>query len=431
MNEAASFLKASPSVIILSRKFLILSFLLGGFFMSPVYAQEGLTLKECYQLALKRSETIGIDQQIIKEAEGQFWQSLSVVLPQLNYQISQQSQDNSSSEKGLRYRRFNFSQPLFSGFKEFAAIRGSKALRKERESQLERAKQLLFIDVSDAFYFLQSYQEDLQAVEDIHKALEDRVAELKRRQNLGRTRESEVASAEAALYKTEADEESVRSQLEVGRQLLEFLVGQPVTSIKDEELPNDSVLNLADFLGKVEQRPDVEASKEALIVAQKNIIVARSGLWPSISLNGNSYDQRTGSLKNVDWDVTLNVNVPIFTGGETIGQVKQAQAQAKEAELALSQTKRSAVLDIQNAYTRFTIDQKREQAFKKASDAADRNYHLQQADYRNSLVNNLDVLQALADWEIGRRDYIAIKNETKRFYWDLKVAVGDIGHDAF
>ena len=48
-----------------------------------------------------------------------------------------------------------------------------------------------------------------------------------------------------------------------------------------------------------------------------------------------------------------------------------------------------------------------------------------------ALVNNLDVLQSLQDWGNARRDYIAVDKETKRFYWDLKVATGDIGHDSF
>ena len=412
----------------------LIGLILIGSLTGSAYADEPLTLKQSYQLALKRSETIAIDGQVIKEAEGQFWQSLSGVLPQVNYAISQKWQDaptGSVNSRSVPERKFTFTQPLFSGFKEFAAIAGARAQHKEREHQLERAKQLLFTDVSDAFYYFQNYQQDSQALEDIHKALVDRVAELKRRWNLGRSRESEVASAQASLYKNEADQEGVQSQLEVARQLLEFLIGQPVTIIQQEDLPNDSVADMQNFLTRANQRPDVEAAQEALTVAQKNITIARAGFWPTVSVNGNSYTKRVGATSDVDWDATLNVNIPIFNGTQTFGQVRQAQAQAREAEFTLSQTKRSAVLDIQNAYTKFMMDQKRQQALKRAYDAAFKNYSLQEEDYSHSLVNNLDVLQALQDWESTRRNYIAVQNETKRFYWNLKVATGDIGHDTF
>lgn len=412
---------------------LLLTVLFGFSSVSLAQPAEALTLKDCFQLALNRSETIAINAEFIKEAEAQMTSSLSGVLPQINYQIYSQWQDSGGSGEGSqrsRYRRFTFSQPLFSGFKEYAAIAAAKAQHKQRKSQLKRAKQLLFTDVSDAFYFLLSYQEDLQVLEDIHKVLLDTGKELKRRRGVGRSRESELAFAEASLYKTEADQESVRSQLEVGRQLLEFLIGQPFTGIKDEELPYDSVKDMNEFMAKVEQRPDIQAAQEALVFAKKSVTVARAGFWPSVILNGDAYDRRNGVSSHVAWDIGLTVNVPVFNGTQTIGQVKLAQAQQKEAELALSQTRRNAVLDIQNAYTRFTRDQARLAALKKASDAAGRNYKLQVADYKNSLANNLDVLQSLRDWQDGRRNYILVKNETKRFYWNLKVATGDIGHDA-
>ncbi len=413
---------------------LLLTVLFSSFSISFAQTTEPLTLKECYRLALKRSETIAINAQLIKEAEAQMTSSLSGVLPQINYQIYSQWQDNGVAGEGSqrsRYRRFTFSQPLFSGFKEYAAIAAAKAQHKQRRSQLIRAKQLLFTDVADAFYFLLSYQEDLKALDDIHKVYGDTIKELKRRQGIGRSRESEVASAEATLYRTEADQQEVRSQLEVGHQLLEFLIGQPFTEIQEVELPSDSVKDMNEFVARSEQRPDVEAAKEALVYAKKSVTVARAGFWPSVTLNGDAYDRRNGVSSHVAWDIGLTVNVPVFNGTQTIGQVQLAKALEKEAELTLSQTRRNAVLDIQNSYTRFVKNQERLGALRKASEAAGKNYKLQEADYKNSLVSNLDVLQALRDWQDGRRNYIAIQNETKRFYWNLKVATGDIGHDAF
>lgn len=388
-----------------------------------------LTLQDCYQLALKRSENIAINAQDIKEAEAQILSSFSGILPQINYQIYSQWQDNGISGEGSqrnRYRRFTFSQPLFSGFKEFAAIAAAKAQYKQMTNQLERAKQLLFIDVSDAFYFLQSYQEDLQVLEDVNKALNERAQELKRRSKLGRSRESELASAEASLYKTQADEEGVRSQLEIGRQLLEFLIGQPLESLKDEDLPFDSVKNMDEFIARADQRADVKAAQAALVYAKKNVVVARAGYWPTVTFNGDAYDRRTGVSKNVAWDLSLNVNVPIFNGTQTIGQVQLAQAQEKQAQLTVIQTKRNAILDIQNSYTRYTLSLKTEFVLKKSSDAFLRNYELQKADYTRSLVSNLDVLDALGDLATARRSYIGAKYQSKRYYWQLKVASGDL-----
>ena len=63
-------------------------------------------------------------------------------------------------------------------------------------------------------------------------------------------------------------------------------------------------------------------------------------------------------------------------------------------------------------------------AVQKALDAADRNYRLQIEDYRLSLTNNLEVLQALQSLEDARRDYIVALHESKRLYWQLRAATG-------
>ena len=174
----------------------------------------------------------------------------------------------------------------------------------------------------------------------------------------------------------------------------------------------------------------VQAVAEASKVAHQQITIARAGFWPTVNVVGDYYTKRVGNAADVKWDVSLNVDVPIFNGTETFGEVKKAKAQAEESKLKLNLTKRLAVLDIQNAYIKLMQGQKQMLAFRKAVDAAQKNYDYQISDYRNSLVSNLDVLQSLEDVQTVKRSYIAIKNETQRNYWNLKVATGDITDDA-
>jgi outer membrane protein TolC len=118
-------------------------------------AQQELSLFDCYQLALKQSERVAIQQQLIKEAEAHFQQSFSGILPKVSYEYSETRQNGSGNTnftlRQIPEGRFIFSQPLFSGFKEFAGMAASRAERRQREQETLRAKQLLFTDVSDAF----------------------------------------------------------------------------------------------------------------------------------------------------------------------------------------------------------------------------------------------------------------------------------------
>ena len=418
------------------KKILLLTGVIILTLIAQAYAQttEGLTLRECYQSALKQSETIAIQQQVIKEAQARFQQALSGILPDVSFSYSQKRQDAEGANSLTRYipeGKFVFSQPLFTGFKEFAAISAGKSERRQRQYEEKRARQLLFVDVSDAFYLFLGYQQDLEALDIIYNALIERVEELKKREELGRSRLSEVASAQARLSRVEAEKDLVLSQEDVSRQLLEFLTGQKISSLKEEANEEIPLPSYEEYLPALTKRPDVLAGEEAWKAAQAKIRIAQAAFWPAVSLDGNSYTKRTGTSEGIDWDVTLKVDVPIFKGGENTGKFKEAEALANEEKLRYEQIKRQAVLNIENEYTKWSAVLRRVSSLTKAYEAAQKNYELQSADYRLNLVNNLDVLQALQDRQDTYRDLIAVKNEAQRAYWTFKLSIGEIPYDAF
>lgn len=398
---------------------------------TSAFAEEGqpLNLLSCYQLALKQSEDIAINQEKIKEAEGIFMQSLSTILPKVSYEYSVKWQDvrpTSSTSDEITEGKFVFSQPLFSGFKEFAAIASSRHEKKQRELELNYAKLLLFRDVSDAFYFYLEYQQDMEVLEDIHKILTERLEELKKRESLGRSRTSELVSVEAKLLRQEAEMENISSQKDVAGQLLEFLTGTANVTLLDDAPIESEFSDINVYLEQSSQRYDVLAQKEAWQLAKKAITIARSGYFPSLSLDGNRYTHREGSSKDNDWDTTLSVDVPIFQGGQTRGDVYRAHAVSNQEDLRYVQLKRKAMQEVKNAYTLLLSNLRRQNALAKAMEADQRNYDLQQQDFQVNLVNNLEVLQALEDLQDSRRDYRTIQNEVKQLYWRFKTAVGEI-----
>ena len=391
-------------------------------------AAEGVTLKECYALALQRSEAIGIQKEFIKETEGQMLQALSTALPKVAFAYSEKWQDlpgNRSVGGASPQGAFTFSQPLFTGFKEFAAIGASKHFGKQRAQELKRAKELLFTDVADAFYLYLTYQQTQEVLQATKDVLFQRVGELEKREHIGKSRLSEIASAEAKLRRTEASLETIRGQREVAGQLLEFLIGRPFGHLVEEEIPAQDI-KVEDLYVKADDRADVVAARESLAVYKNNITIARSQFLPTVTLSGDSYTKRSDANEGNDWDVTLAVNVPLFNGLGDVGQLIQARAQANEADLKLSQVKRTALLEIRNAYAQWQAAERQLKALDLAVKAFEKNYTLQAQDFEKNLVNNLDVLQALEDLQGVRSDHAAALNDDKRMYWKLKVTTGEV-----
>lgn len=390
-----------------------------------------LTLDECYRLALKQSETIAISSEVIKEAEGRFLQALGAALPQVSFSWSQTNQDSekafsSFSNNSSHESKFVFKQTLFSGFKEFAGIAGSALEKKQRFNEKRRAEELLFIDVADAFYLLLGQQEDLRTLVLIRKALNDRISELKKREDIGRSRRSESVNTESQLYNIEAEIQLVKSQELIAKELMAFLIGRlPGVLFEREDTP-DSLESESFYTANAESRSDVRAFHFALGVAKKDAYIEKAALFPTITLEGNYYEKRNTAPLDTAWSTVFKVNVPIFEGTTTYGNIKEANAKARESELELSRAKRLAMQDIHDSYVKAYSAILRSKALDKALKASELNYFLQKEDYRNNLVSNLDVLTAIQNFGDTRRNYTRALYEKARAYWQLQAAIGNI-----
>ena len=389
-----------------------------------------LTLKDCYQLALKQSEEISLRQELITETEGRFMQSLSGVLPKVSFSSVDKRQDGAGdsafTRKRLPERKFTFSQPLFSGFKEFAAMRGAKVEKHQREQLKARAEQLLLVDVSDAYHILLEQREDLQVLDSIRKTLRDRLNELESREKLGRSRSSELVAAQAQMYRVEAEWELAQSRETVATQLLEFLTG--LDAVDDLAKPSPTLPASGSeeaYLTKADVRPDVKAAEQAVEISRLIVKVARAKFFPTVGVDGNYYVERSGAAQDVTWDASLKVDVPIFQGGGAVGATKEAESGVRQAEILLQQARRRAVREIRDAYMQYDFAVAHTRALTKALEATEESYQLQAQEYRLNLVSNLEVLSTLQTLQDARRELIHALYDAHRFYWKLKASAGE------
>ncbi len=393
-----------------------------------------LTLEECYHLTLKQSETIAINSELIREAEARFTQALGALLPQVSFVWTQTNLDSerafsSYNHNGSFESKFVFKQTLFSGFKEFAGMAGSSLEQKQRISEKKRAEELLFVDVADAFYLLLEQQEDLKTIDMIHKALSDRVIELKKREDVGRSRHSELVSTESKLYNIEAEIQLVKSRELIAKELVAFLIGKEPGVLFDEKDTPDSLGPESFYTANVGLRADVRAYNFATGVAEKQAYIAKTALLPTVTVEGNYYERRNTTPLDVTWSTILKISVPIFEGTTTYGNIKQANAKSHEAELTYKRAQRLAIQNVHDSYVRAYSAVLMSKAMEKALKSAELNYSLQKDDYKNNLVSNLDVLTAIQGFGDTRRSYMHTLYEKKRMYWQLEAAAGNIIED--
>jgi outer membrane protein len=372
-------------------------------------ADAALTLDDYFAAALRRSEVIATQVELINQAEERYQQARGSMLPSVNGIGTVTRQDssglnNSSFPPQQTTTRLAATQPLFRGFRDFAALRQSQSLIDAQSEDYRHARTQLFKDVAQNFYDVLTAERELKNLEEEIAFDGQREKELLDRVRIGRSRPSEVLTIQSTISTLRAQVEQTRTQLSTAREAFAFLSGLAAdTPLNDTETLPDSAGALDDYLSRLAQRADVKAAQQRLAAAQENVSVQRGAHLPSLDLNANRYFVRSGTAHDVQWDVQLALTVPIYAGGQVQSKVREALSQSTQAELSESQVRRQAEQEIRSAYQTVVNDRLQLDALEKATDAAQKNYEAQHSDYRFGLVTNLDVLQALTSYQENRR----------------------------
>lgn len=411
--------------------FVFIFFICNGAFAEPQPMQGRQTLESSYQAAIKRSETVGIDIELINQAEERYRQAIGAVLPNVSVvgsYLRQQIPDNAASNlypAGQPLLKLQATQVLFRGFREFAGLRQNKKFTEATQQDERQARTLLFNDVVQNFYLVVSLEKTLQNYATEIESYQNRIKELRQRIRIGRSRESEVLTVEASLAGLRAQIESAKGQLQVARELYAFLTGFPAeTPLFDDQPLLRRVPTVEYYINGVDQRPDISANKIRLNATQEQMALAKGAYLPSADFTGNYYLHRFGATANVNWDIQFLATFPLYAGGTIDSSVRQAASQIHQYELNVSLARRQGDEQIRAFYRTYTADQQQVEALKGSKLANERNLKAELTDYRLGLVTNLDVLNALISYQESERALDTQIFTTKLDYFRLESASG-------
>ncbi|MBI5211272.1 MAG: TolC family protein [Elusimicrobia bacterium] len=387
-------------------------------------AGRAVGLQEAFELGLGRSSELAQRSQSVAEAWARVKELWAAVQPTLSFKTSEFVQDSESSRDKPEVK-VSLRQPLFTGLREFLAVRVGKARGAVAELELRRAKDLLFQDVAAAYLGLLGYHRQLAIRQALVAIISDRIRELKERERIGRTRRSEVLAAESQRAQLVADfEQAKRDELDA-QESLRFLTGLS-ERLAPSGLPEAPEPDLEGALGRGRDRADVEARRRDLQAARESTEIVRRGRWPIASLDGSYYFKRAETQKDIRWDLTVSAELPLYQGLRTAAQVQQAVAREKTAEEALSLALRKAETEVRKAHADLRGGLATVAALERAVSLAEDNAQAQAEDYRLGLVTNLDVLGALNTLQQARLRLTAAAVDVALARVRLDVAAGDV-----
>ncbi|MEZ8826278.1 outer membrane channel protein TolC [Vibrio amylolyticus] len=337
--------------------------------------------------------------------------SRSSLLPQINltagYNVNRSDKDFRESDKLTA--GVSFSQSLYNRSSWVTLDTAEKTARRA-DSAYAAEQQGLILRVASAYFEVLRAQDNLEFVRAEKAAVGRQLEQTKQRFEVGLSAITDVHDAQAEYDGVLANEVLAENSLVNSYENLREITGREHSNLNvlDTERFSASKTesSVSTLVEEAEQKNlSLLTARISQDVARDNISLASSGHLPSITLDGGynygneSNDASSADYSNNDFNIGVNLSVPLYTGGNVTSQTKQAEFSYVAASQDLEATYRSVVKDVRAFNNNIT-----------ASIGALRAYE-------QTVVSASSALEATeAGFDVGTRTIVDVLDSTRRLY---------------
>ncbi|MBC7386064.1 MAG: TolC family protein [Cryobacterium sp.] len=316
---------------------------------------------------------------------------------------------------------------LFNGGREYAYLSRTNRLLEAKDAQLAGSRQQYYLDLANAYYDTLLKQAEVVHATTELRLYDEQITELRSRVSIGRSRSSDLLTAEASRAGSAGTLRAAESALSTSRLNLANVARIAPNFELREESPSETPLaTLEEYIQLGGQRPDLIAARKNRDAASEDIAYQRGGHFPTVDLTGNYYVHREGVANPSKWDATVTLAVPIFSGGLTQSAVRQSAAVLLATEVETGRLERTNQSDIRALYQNLLNSEIELKAFREAVELAQKSYDQTRKDYRYGLTTNLDLLNSLKTLTEAKRNYDQAKYRHFLERIQIEVAAGRI-----
>ncbi len=324
------------------------------------------SLKDALAVAYRTNPTIQAERaqlRAIREGRAQAWAG---ALPQISAQstydkleTTQTSATSSIFDESTKLDQITggvtAEQPIFTGLRNFNAIKQAGARIRAGGAQLAAVEQQVMRDAAISYFDvvrdMAVYGLNKNNVEVLLKQREH--AEL--RFEVGEVTRTDVAQAEARLSGARSQLTSAQAQLAVSRANYAALIGSmPATLEPSPPLPDlpealEDAQSLARFYA-----PAIIAARETEQASDRQIKIAKGALLPSVSLTGSyqyAEEPNTFITSVENYTYGARASVPIFLGGLNYSRIREAKALNDSDRKRIEEAERQTTASVTGAWS--------------------------------------------------------------------------------
>lgn len=341
-------------------------------------AQEPWSLERCIAHAVEHNLQVRQSEQQVRQQEITLSTVRNSRLPSVDGSVSQSfnfgrglTAENTYVNRNTMSTSFglNANVPVYDGGQTTHNLKAQKLQLQALLADLDKAREDLSLQVTSEFLEVLFQQEQLKVARqqcELSLSQEERIHKLF---DAGKASESEWADAKALvasdrLTETQA-ENAYRLALLSMSQLLELPSPEGFT-VETPQIPESGQVTLplpeAIMAEAVGIKPSIKAGEYRVRSAERNILLARTGYFPKLSLGaglGTNYYHTSGfdavpfgrqMRDNFNRYVGISLSVPLFDRLYTRNQMRSARVQLESQQLSLEQTRKGMFKEIQQAY---------------------------------------------------------------------------------
>lgn len=377
-------------------------------------------VKNNADLAVARANYAAI-KEVVPQARAGLLPNLSAGADSMNTdtKVDTRNGDIDSSRSGLSYRA-NLSQPLFRADRWYQ-FQAAKATDQQYALQLSATEQNLILQSAETYFAVLRAQDTLASTKAEEAAFKRQLDQANERFDVGLSDKTDVLEAQAGYDTARANRILAERAVDDAFQALVTLTNREYASIEGilhslpvlEPTPNDAK---AWVDTAAQQNLNLQASNYAVNAAEETLRQNKAGHAPTLDAvaqyqkgdNDNLGFSNTDALSPYDGDaeqtsIGLQLNIPIYSGGLTSSQVREAYQRLNQSEQERESLRRKVVENTRNLHRAVNTDVETVQA------------------RRQSIISNQSALEATEiGYQVGTRNIVDVLDAQRQLYSSVR-----------
>ncbi|OYT68899.1 MAG: hypothetical protein CFK49_10385 [Armatimonadetes bacterium JP3_11] len=319
---------------------------------------------------------------------------------------------------------------LDNGQRELRIRQSSRSAEATRQSARDTVRRVLF-QTARAYYEVLRRQELLQVADTAVRRAETLLEVAKAQAEVGTAPQKDVLQAEADLANARVQQIQARNALRLAETDLKRLIGWspqrelPALQVPEGTPPAAPEMSIEILWQRARlQRPDLRNAELNLQINQLGVDAARLNSLLRLQITARGFREVEPNTRT-QGSLSVIASYPLFDGGLTRANLREAEANLQSAQYRLQQAERDAYAEVESALLSLREANERLEASKVAVAAARRNFEAAQESLREGVGTIVEVLTAQLALVTAETNLVQATYDAAVAELQLRMAVGD------